>query len=142
MPLSSEVVRLGFIRTESDTAPSFELRPPAPTPKARPGFRTIEDLVREREATPDGRAGMAEARADLAAHLRSRNLPLSLNQLRLARGLSQAQLADRMGTSQPHIARIESGREDVQVSTLFKVAEALETEPRKVFEAFAAKFKP
>ena len=43
---------------------------------------------------------------------------------RLRAGLSQAQLADRMGTSQSTIARLESGQTLPSTKTLLRYAEA------------------
>ncbi len=45
-------------------------------------------------------------------------------------GLSQAQLAERMGTSQPYIARLESGRALPNLRTLQKIGEATGTRLR------------
>lgn len=47
---------------------------------------------------------------------------------RLQRGWSQQRLAEELGTSQSHIARMESGR-DVMVHTLARIAKALGTDP-------------
>jgi ribosome-binding protein aMBF1 (putative translation factor) len=44
-------------------------------------------------------------------------------------GLSQAELADRMATSQPFVARLESGRTLPSIRTLLRVAEATGTVP-------------
>jgi len=49
----------------------------------------------------------------------------TIRSIRLERGWSQTQLAERMDTSQPHIARIEKGREDLRLSTARKLSEAL-----------------
>lgn len=45
--------------------------------------------------------------------------------LRVAQGLSQTQVAAEMHTSQPVIARIESGEVDVKLSTLERYATVL-----------------
>jgi transcriptional regulator with XRE-family HTH domain len=45
---------------------------------------------------------------------------------RLARGLSQTEVAARMGTSQSAVARLERGDADVRLSTLQRYAAALE----------------
>ncbi len=45
--------------------------------------------------------------------------------LRAERGLTQTQVAARMGTSQSVVARIESGEVDVKLSTLEKYAAAI-----------------
>jgi transcriptional regulator with XRE-family HTH domain len=44
---------------------------------------------------------------------------------RRAAGLSQAEVADRMGTSQPAVARVEAGAVDVRLSTLQRYAAAV-----------------
>lgn len=41
-------------------------------------------------------------------------------------GVSQAQLAARMGTSQPAVARLEAGATNARLSTLIRYAEALD----------------
>ncbi len=51
-----------------------------------------------------------------------------LRQARLRRGLSQAELAARVGTTQSAIARLESGAADPRLSTLIRYAEAVGTE--------------
>lgn len=48
-----------------------------------------------------------------------------LAERRRAQRLSQSEVADRMGTSQPAVARLEAGRGDVRLSTLRRYAEAL-----------------
>lgn len=48
--------------------------------------------------------------------------------LRRIRGLSQTEVAARMGTSQSALARLESGRTDVRLSTLTRFAHALEAD--------------
>lgn len=46
---------------------------------------------------------------------------------RMVLGLSQKELAERMGTSHSVISRIESGQNRTSVETLRRIAEALET---------------
>ena len=48
--------------------------------------------------------------------------------VRRARGLSQTEVAARMGTSQSALARLEGGQADLRVSTLARYAEALEVD--------------
>ncbi len=48
--------------------------------------------------------------------------------LRIMRGLTQEALAEKMGTTQSSIARLESGARDVTMPTLRKAAEALGAE--------------
>jgi transcriptional regulator with XRE-family HTH domain len=51
--------------------------------------------------------------------------PVTMRTLRLRRGLSQAQLAEAIGTQQPHVARIERGQADPQLGTCRRIAHAL-----------------
>ena len=48
-----------------------------------------------------------------------------LKEERLRAGLTQEQLASRIGTKKAYISRVENGHTDVQVSTLFKIFEGL-----------------
>jgi transcriptional regulator with XRE-family HTH domain len=59
---------------------------------------------------------MAEQRAGLVRELVEQ---------RLAAGLSQTEVAARMGTSQSAVARLESGTADVRASTLERYAAAV-----------------
>ena len=51
-------------------------------------------------------------------------IPFNKLKARLRAGLSQAELADRMGTSQSAIARLESGQALPSTKTLLRFAEA------------------
>ncbi|WP_394812103.1 helix-turn-helix domain-containing protein [Bacteroides cellulosilyticus] len=44
---------------------------------------------------------------------------------RLKAGLTQEQLAERIGTKKTYISRIENGKADVQLSTLFRIFQGL-----------------
>lgn len=46
--------------------------------------------------------------------------------LRILRGLTQAQLAEKVGTKQPSIARLENGSSLPSISFLAKLADALD----------------
>ena len=48
-----------------------------------------------------------------------------LKEERKKAGLTQAQLAEKIGTKKSYISRIENGRADVQLSTLFKIFQGL-----------------
>jgi transcriptional regulator with XRE-family HTH domain len=74
----------------------------------------------------------------LATTLKSKRhgiLVALLTDRRKAAGLTQAQLADRLGKSQSFIARLESGQRRVYVVELMELAEVLEFDPRKVVGA-------
>ncbi len=52
---------------------------------------------------------------------------------RAAANLTQAELAERMGTTQSAVARMESGRQMPSTKTLLRIAEATGTELRVEF---------
>lgn len=49
----------------------------------------------------------------------------TLKEERLKAGLTQEQLADRIGTKKTYISRLENGKADIQLSTLFRIFEGL-----------------
>jgi len=83
----------------------------APLP-VMPGFREMA----LRRAAGEQAAQMAAERGRLVRELAER---------RLASGLSQTEVAARMGTSQSAVARLESGTADVRASTLERYAAAV-----------------
>jgi transcriptional regulator with XRE-family HTH domain len=54
-----------------------------------------------------------------------RSLAATLSAKRMALGLSQTEVAARMGTSQSAVARLESGDADLRLSTLERYAAAI-----------------
>jgi DNA-binding XRE family transcriptional regulator len=91
-------------------------------PPQRPGWRSIDARAAELEQNPRRAAALARARQRLAGELLEQQ---NLAALRLRHGLSQAQLAKRVGTSQSRLSRIEAGMDDPRLSTLEKLAAAL-----------------
>ncbi len=77
-----------------------------------PGFREMA----QRRAADEQASLMAEERGRLVRELAGR---------RQAAGLSQTEVAARMGTSQSAVARLESGTADVRASTLERYAAAV-----------------
>jgi len=77
-----------------------------------PGFREMA----LRRAADEQAARMAEERGRLVRELAEQ---------RQAAGLSQTEVAARMGTSQSAVARLESGTADVRASTLERYAAAI-----------------
>jgi len=80
-----------------------------------PGFREMALRRRADEQTAQT-AQMAEGRGRLVRELAEQ---------RQAAGLSQTEVAARMGTSQSAVARLESGTADVRASTLERYAAAV-----------------
>lgn len=81
-------------------------------PPVMPGFR---EMALRRRADEQA-ARMAEDRGRLVRKLAEQ---------RQAAGLSQTEVAARMGTSQSAVARLESGTADVRASTLERYAAAV-----------------
>jgi ribosome-binding protein aMBF1 (putative translation factor) len=61
----------------------------------------------------------------VAAAARRRELVRELVARRSSQGLSQTAVAERMGTSQPVVARLEAGDLDSRISTLERYADAV-----------------
>ena len=59
----------------------------------------------------------------------------NVKRLRLARGLTQEQFAERSGFSQQYISDLERGRRNPTVVSLFELAQALGAEPRDLIAA-------
>lgn len=80
----------------------------------------VAEYIRQREnSDPEFAAAFHEERERLALAHRVRAL-------REAHGLSQSQLAEKIGTQQPSIARLESGRGLPRLEVLQRIASALE----------------
>ena len=52
-------------------------------------------------------------------------LAQTLKEERLRAGLTQEALAEKIGTKKTYISRLENGKSDIQLSTLFKIFEGL-----------------
>lgn len=120
--------------TSPPPANVYQLSIPESTEEIPGGFTRIGDYVAELEARQEGAEHIRAARARLAANLQLATPP-TLRSIRLALGLSQLQLAARIGTSQSQVARIESGTHDPTYGTFERLARALRV---KVTDAVAA----
>lgn len=81
-----------------------------------PVFPGFKEMAGRRPADDSGDEDAWQARRSLAAALSSKRAEL---------GLSQTEVAARMGTSQSAVARLESGDADLRLSTLERYAAAL-----------------
>jgi transcriptional regulator with XRE-family HTH domain len=61
------------------------------------------------------------------------NVALAVARLRGEHGLTQTQFAERIGTTQPVIARLESGRHGIQISLLNRIAAAFDVDWQVTF---------
>ena len=52
-------------------------------------------------------------------------LALTLKEERIRAGLTQEQLAEKIGTKKTYISRLENGKADIQLNTLFRIFEGL-----------------
>lgn len=107
------------------------VHPPQPA-----AFRSIEDRAAELEHNPKRAAALAKARQRLAKTVHP-DAPLAA--LRMSRGLSQRALAERLGTSQSRLSRIEAGLDDPRLSTVRKLADALVVDINTIEQAILAR---
>ena len=80
----------------------------------------IEDLIEEDFGSIDT-PSRVEFEADCDAFI----LGERLREERRKAGLTQEQLAQRIGTKKSYISRVENGHADIQLSTLFKIFQGL-----------------
>lgn len=93
--------------------------PAVPTPEKH---TSIGDLVTKWDKDEKRRAAMEEARRWAADTLHGEDGD-TLRTLRLRKGWSQVQLAERLSTSQSHVARMERGTENLAISTCRRLCE-------------------
>jgi predicted transcriptional regulator len=85
----------------------------------KPGsFRRLEDLEQQWDADPDLREAYRQ-------EVPYAEVAMAIIRLRVRHGLSQSEFAAKVGRPQSYIARLESGRANVEVGTLKAFAEAL-----------------
>ncbi|MEW6154537.1 MAG: helix-turn-helix transcriptional regulator [Actinomycetota bacterium] len=85
------------------------------------GRPSWDEVKAARAQSPERRRGYEKAG-------RAIRLAMDIRALREARGLSQRELAERVGTTQSAIARLEGGTISPSLPTLDKIAEALDAE--------------
>ena len=124
LPKPGTTTPLGFVYYASFEAATF------PQPN---GCVSISEHIESQENDPLKLAALEQARNEVRELLYPERETIAT--LRLRKGWSQQRLAEAMETSQPQIARIESGRVDPQRSTILKLAESLECDVITVFKA-------
>lgn len=90
-------------------------------------MKPFKDLKAELLQNPEVRAAYERLRPEF-------ELAQTIIAARAAQGLTQAELATRMGTSQSYIARLESGRVLPSMRTWQRLAEATGTRPKFTLE--------
>jgi ribosome-binding protein aMBF1 (putative translation factor) len=86
-------------------------------------FEDIDKVVAAHERNEQRREYIENARRQVAERFPQETIGIAALRMRL--GWSQQRLADEIGTSQPHIARIEAGR-DILLDTARRLASALQ----------------
>lgn len=132
-PSASSVITRNFeyaqdgitLRTDSASEPCkvFQYGDYVAVERVPERHTAIDALASEWAANPTRRAALEEARRWLADEFHHDDGG-TVRTLRLRKGLSQQQLADAIGTSQPHVARIESGASNPNIDTCRRLAEA------------------
>lgn len=108
-------------------------------PIARPlpaGFLDINTFLSQFDEDVEFNKTMPEARKWVQETYYSRE-PNSLRSLRLSKGLSQVQLATMIGTQQSRLSRIENGKEEPGLTTLKKLAQALDVDLNTIGNAIS-----
>lgn len=108
------------------------------------GGHELGDYLSRRERNPARAAAMAKARQRLAQSISKQSGsegPTSLAALRLKAGLSQTQMAGRMQTQQPAVARFERDPSNLGFATLSAIAAAVGCTEGDVANVIAAQLK-
>jgi predicted DNA-binding ribbon-helix-helix protein/DNA-binding Xre family transcriptional regulator len=80
-------------------------------------------------AQADGGKSLTAARGRTRRVDLKKSLARNLRRLRVARGLSQTELAAKAGIARPHLSRLENRTYDTGLDTVSKLAAALGSEP-------------
>lgn len=104
-----------------------------------PNHVSIEDIEVRLSKLPGMAEELATARNWVAETLYPNQT--TLRTLRLSSGLTQTMLARKIGTSQPHLARMEKGQGDVMRDTMRRLCEALHVDMNTLDEAMQASAK-
>lgn len=108
----------------------------APLASAPEKHTDIDDLVDKWEIDDKRRVALEEARSWIADTFHSQDGD-TVRTMRLRKGWSQSQLASELGTSQPHIYRIERGTENLAIDTCRRLCKALEIDMNTLEQALS-----
>jgi DNA-binding XRE family transcriptional regulator len=84
-------------------------------------FKDLDVVISKFEENPNRALAIARARQKLAERLNSDGHLVTLAELRLRAGFSQAKLATALGNSQPSYSMIELGKHDIMLATFEKL---------------------
>lgn len=127
-------------RTTSTPGLVFSFEMPSPKSAMARKHNKFADLVSKLEASPASAATLADARKTIAETY-CKDAPVTLKTLRLKAGLSQQGLAQAVRTSQPHIANIENGKQNIMFETAGLLSKALGVSLDELFSVWEASRK-
>lgn len=84
----------------------------------KPHIMTLEEFKDEHYGKPG-----TPKRDELEAGYESFRIGAMIQEARLQKGLTQAQLAEKVGTTKSYISKIENNLKEVRLSTLKKIVE-------------------
>ncbi len=99
---------------------------------------SVHERIARLERNPDRAAALARARQRLGAWMANEMPDKGLAALRMKAGLSQAKLAELLGTQQSNVSRWEKAPGDLQYSTIKKMAQAFGVATSVVTDAIDA----
>lgn len=99
------------------------------------GGQHLKSLIAEQEADPAMAAALARARRRAGQRASAADAICGIAALRLSAGLSQRQLAERLSTQQPAVARWERDPEQMTLPTIRQLAAALGVPEQAIFDA-------
>ncbi len=114
----------------------FSIEKPLPLPNTK----SLNTVLARYESDPAKAVLMAAARKKVSGEMYKDELN-TLSALRLAAGLSQAQLAELAHTTQPYIARIERGQTDPGTNMIARIAAALKVDEATTYKAIRNQVK-
>ncbi len=122
----------------ADNVYVVEFSPAKPALTADSG--DFDSLLSELESNPESAKELADGRRWVQQNFYSGEAG-TLRSARLSKGFSQQKLADLLGTSQSHIANIESGKNNLLLTTAVKLCEMLDVDLRDLPGMIAAQGK-
>lgn len=123
--------------TESRTPNFGALQTRTEEPFVPAAHTEIDDLVAAYERDPQKRAALENARARLARTVHAGD-ETTIRTMRLRNGWSQAQFAQKLGTSQSRVVRIEQAKDNPTLETCRKLCGVLEIDLNTLDKAIRA----
>lgn len=126
--------------TERPCAQVFTLHAGYVESPERAGFVTVESIVNKWKSDPRRAAAIERARIRLGKDAQGEG-PQGLYHLRLRQGLSQQELAQKIGTSQSRMSLIETGKTVIGFDIYEKLVNTLNVTRDELSSAIAADLK-